>query len=129
VTPIRKHLKWLWTFLALSGVFYGVVALAFVFLPPGRQVTEALLCHPDEHLVTETQVTTGTASGSETRGCCAKKTDTRAFGKCDWSDSLSRDSLTLLVPMGISLVIGMFLGAIATTMLALVLRNRRSGAS
>lgn len=121
---MKQHLKWLWTCLAISGGLYGLVMLGFLFLSPFQKVTESLLCGPDEHLVTETQVRTGTDSGTTTQGCCAKKTDTRAFGKCDWSDSLSRDSLTLLVPMAISLVLGLVGGACIT----LAIRHARGGA-
>jgi hypothetical protein len=86
-------------------------------------VTESLLCSDDEHLVTETQVTRGASSGSETRGCCAKKTDTRAFGKCDWGSSVSRDSLTLLVPMAFAFVFSLVGGVFVTWFVALAIRR------
>ena len=30
---MKEHLKWLWTYLAISGVLSGVLGLAFLFLP------------------------------------------------------------------------------------------------
>lgn len=120
---VKKYLKWLWVYLGIAGVLFTALLMAFLFLQPFRNVTESVVCSDDEHLVTETQVTRGTSSGSESRDCCAKKTDTRAFGKCDWGSSMSfRDSLPVLLPMALAFVISLVSGVFATLIVVLAIR-------
>jgi hypothetical protein len=103
----------------------GLMA-GFEYLAPLRRVTERLVCEPDERLVTETKVYKGgNRTGVARQSCCAERSDTRSFGRCNWGGSIqdSSEVLVLFVPLGISLGVATIVAGIL--LLVLIVRYRR----
>jgi hypothetical protein len=123
----RKPRRWV-LFVAPSVVhvvsWLGLMA-GFRYLEPLREVTEALVCEPDEELVFETMTYVGgNRSGYSEKSCCAKRDDARTHGRCNWGSSLedSSELLVGLVPLGISL--GTATSVAGVLLLALIARHR-----
>ena len=107
-------------------MFGGVQLLFFMalfFVTPLWNLVGHFACRPDEHIVEETQTITGTASQVTTKVCCARRTDRRPFGKCNWGDGTWDEAKTMFViPFALSLAFAAPIVAIAMV----ILRSRRS---
>ena len=100
----RKWVLWVAPSVVHAVLWLGLLA-GFGYLEAGRQLTEQLVCEPDEELVVERTIHRGTTTGHAEKACCAKRGDRRTHGRCNWGSSLEKtsDLLVMLVPLAISL--------------------------